>query len=655
MCYHCDLTDLQHNIGLTSFPGVKIKKFDIPSFNDTGVFFSVSASVENPTFVGLALGYLEVAMNLGKVKLGKASVRDMSFTPYQPFVVNLEGVIYKQTDPDALIEIGMMIGNYLMNRPTVFTGQGVAVLPDGIHSVSWMTAAIVSTKMSLPILGPWPWNMFKDMTFKDMSMVMTEQQPWAPTVASTSMTARLQLPFNMSYSILDIWDPQMTLGYQNVPIADVSAGVWDRANSDVPRNLISIALPPAPVSIRPEARDAFAKLLTALTQQDSAMLDIKGSIKTIVLTPIGQLNLTLPLNVELPMQGANFNKLTSTIGNFEVASANVNTVIINATVLIDNPTIFAVEAGPATLHIKSTAKGTTDYLGYTTVANLKMVPGRNALPVLFHFQPQNPAIRDALLTEYIAGRGFDALLYGDAGSSSIASLAPIAEKFKIAASIPGMTPPPKLILGGSSDTTVDQFAKTKTIMVEFQVQNPLSSPLWVHEVLGNVTWKGSPIGSFHIEQTTMINAAGVSTSPPVGIQISTSYQFWMFMLSTFIPQNPQVLAGATVAFDLDAEILATVGGDRGVGYEARVGYSQKDVEMSLKFQFNLAGAAMRRRKRSLWKRGMEYPEIYEENFNILDELEPEPDKEDLGTYLEWLKRAVRLSYPDEAAADGWSI
>ncbi|KAF9363221.1 hypothetical protein BGX34_004627 [Mortierella sp. NVP85] len=645
--------------GLKNFNNLKVLSFDIPSDapNGEGVLVSASASIVNPSPVGMSLGFLEIEMNLKNTKLGRVSAKDIVFVGHQASVVHFEGIIYKQTDPAALEEVSTMISNYLANMPTPVSGQGVSVLPDGVHPVSWMTAAIVSTKMTLPLSGPPVMEMLKEVIIKDMSLVVTEQQPWAPVVASSSMSARFQLPFNMSFTIMDIWDPKMTLGYQNEPIADIYSGVWNRTNSDIPHNIISFTLPPAPVSIRPEGHDAFANLITALTQQDSALIDIDGSAKSVALTPVGQFNLTVPLKVHLPMQGVNFNKLTPSIGSFDVASATVNCVIINATIIVDNPTIFAVEAGPVTLHIKATLNGVTEYIGYATVSNLKMGPGRNSLSVLFRFQPQTPSLRDNLLTEYIAGRGIDAVLYGDKGSSPIASLAPVIEKFNLATKVPGMTGLPNLIIGGRGSATVTQFLNDHMVTVQAEVLNPLSSPLWAHELKANVTWKGYSFGSFHIINTIVIKSSGVNLSPPIRIGIPTSYQFWMFMLSTFIPQNPGLLTGAKVFFDLDAEVLATVGGDRGVGFEARARYSQKNVGMSLVVAFSptAMGSGMRKRKRSVWVRGQERHEIYEESYDLANELGPEPDKEDLVAYLEWLKKAVRLSYPDEAAADGWSM
>ncbi|KAG0003441.1 hypothetical protein BGZ65_001698 [Modicella reniformis] len=621
--------------GLSNFSNLKILTFDIPSDapNGAGALVSIRVSIPNPSPIGMSLGTLDIDMSLKSAYLGRISARNVTLIGGQPTILQLDGMINKQTDAVALQELSDLISNYLSNSPTTAYGQGVSVLPDGVNSVTWITTAIVATKMTIPLLPPTPLNVIKEVDIKDMSLVLNAQQPWAPTVASTGIAAQFQLPFNLSLNITNIWDPRLTLGYQNDPIADITSGVWNRTNSDMIHNKISFTLPPSQMPIRPEAHDTFAKFLIAVTQQDSALFDILGRAQSVATTSIGQVNITVPFNVSLALQGINFGKMVPQISAVTVAGANVNYVILNATVIIDNPSIFAVEAGAATLHIMATTQGMTEYIGDVTIPNLKLNPGPNPLEAFVHFQPKNAAFRDAFFTEYIVGKDFSASLYGDANSSPITSLAPVMESLKMSTSVPGMKPPPKLIIGGNGNTTVGQFLNEHMVMLQVQVLNPLATTLWIHQLTANVTWKGFPLGTISLVQSFPIKPSGVDTSPLFGIQIPTTYQFWLGSWS--------------------------IDGNKGVGYESGIEYSQSQVGVFLKIEFSLNGLGpgmwgTRRRKRSLeGVEVQEHHEFYEENFNMMDELGPEPDKQDRRAYLEWLKRAVQLTYPDEAAADGW--
>ncbi|KAF9116479.1 hypothetical protein BGX27_002151 [Mortierella sp. AM989] len=641
--------------GLSNFANLKILSFDIPADapNGAGALVSIKVSIPNSSPIGMSLGTMEIDMNLKSAYLGRITARNATLVGGQPTILLLEGTIRKQTDPTALQELSSMITNYLANSPTTAYGQGVSALPDGVHAVSWITAAVVATKMTIPLLPPTPMNVIKQVNIKDLNLLMTPQQPWAPTAASTGIAAAFQLPFNLSLNITDIWDPMLTLGYQSIPIADISTAVWNRNSSDMVHNNISFTLPPSQMPIRPDAHDQFGKFLIAVAQQESATFDILGSAKSTALTSIGQVNITVPFNTSLSLQGVNFSKMIPQLTGIVVTGATLDYLIINATVVITNPSVFTVEAGPATLHIDGTAGGITDYTGDVMIPNLKLVPGPNPLQTLFHFQPKNVVFRDAFLKEYISGTNFSVSIYGDASSSAVVSLTALMESLKMSATLPGMNPVPKLIVGGNGNTTVGQFLHNNQVMLQVQILNPLATTLWVHSFAANVTWKGFPFGSIRLEQSFPIKPSGVDTSPLFAIQIPSSYQFWLFLVTTFLPQNLGLLTGAMVYVDLTADIVATIGGTLGVGYKTGINYSQNQVGVFLKIEFSLAGIKFGgRRKRSILE-DLDDMYIDESNHFDSDELGPEPSKQDGVAYLAWLKRAIRMTYPMEAAADDW--
>ncbi|KAG0005278.1 hypothetical protein BGZ80_001763 [Entomortierella chlamydospora] len=633
--------------GLSNFANLKILSFDIPSDapNGTGALVSIQVSIPNPSPIGMSLGTMEIDMNLKTAYLGRITARNATLVGGQPTILSLEGTILKQTDPESLLELSNLITNYLTNTPTTAYGQGVSVLPDGVHAVSWITAAIVATKMTIPLLPPTPINVIKQVNVKDLSLLLTPQQPWTPTAASSGIAAAFRLPFNLSLNITNIWDPILTLGYQDIPVADISSAVWDRNSSDMTQNNITFILPSSPMPIRPDAHDQFGKFLIAATQQDSFLVEILGSAQSSAVTSIGQVNITVPFNTSLSLPGVNFSKMVPQLTGIAVTGATVNYLIINATVIIQNPSVFAVEAGPTVLHVNGTTGSMTEYMGDVLIPDLKLVPGSNSLQAQFHFQPNDDVFRNAFLTEYILGSDFDISLYGGADSSSVASIVPLMESLRMSTTLPGMSPVPKLVVGGNGNTTVGEFIGQHQVMLQVQILNPLATTLWVQSLSANVTWKGFPFGTIQLAQTFSINPSGIDTTPLFAIHIPTSYQFWTFMITTFLPQNLGVLTGATVVIDMTASIIVSIGGPVGVGYQSGVNYSQDQVGIFLKIEFNLAGLGIGKRRR---KRG-----ILEESYSDLDELGPEPDRRDGDAYLAWLKRAVQLTYPDEAAADGW--
>ncbi|KAG0203476.1 hypothetical protein BGX28_004262 [Mortierella sp. GBA30] len=635
--------------GLRNFANLKILSFDIPSDapNGAGALVSIKVSIPNPSPIGMSLGTMEIDMNLKTAYLGRITAKEVVLVGGQPTILTLEGMIRKQTDLQALQELSQMITNYLANNPTTAYGQGVSVLPDGKNAVSWITSAIVSTKMTIPLLPPTPMNVIKAITIKDLDLHMTPQQPWAPTAASSGIAAAFQLPFNLSLNITNIWDPKMTLGYQGTPMADIGTAVWNRTNSDMVHNNISFTLPPSPLPIRDNAHDTFTKFLVAVTQHDSAMFEILGSAQSVASTSLGQVNITVPFNTSLPLKGINFGKMAVQLNGIMVTGATVDYVILNATVNLINPSIFNVDIGTVTLHIAATIHGMTEYIGEVMIPSLKLAPGPNPIQASVHIQPKNAAFTSAFFTEYIRGTNFEASIYGDANSSAIVSLAQLTESLKMSTMVPGMSPAPKLVIGGNGNTTVGQFLNNHQVMLQVQILNPLPTTLWMHQLSANVTWRGFSFGTIQVTQSFSIKPSGIDTSPVIAIQIPSSYQFWIFMITSFLPQNLGVLTGATVVVDLSADIKATIDGTLGSGYETMLRYAQDQVGVFLKIEFSLAGLGIGGLRKV--KREYDDDDITEVLNNDL--LGPEPDREDGSAYLAWLKRAVQLSYPEESARE----
>ncbi|KAG0272622.1 hypothetical protein BGZ95_011600 [Linnemannia exigua] len=656
--------------GLSNFANLKILAFDIPSDapNGAGALASIQVAIPNSSPIGMSLGTMELDMKLKTAYLGRITAKNVKLIGGQETILHLEGTILRQTDPVALQELSSMVSNYLANTPTTAYGQGVSVLPDGVHPVSWITTAITSTKMSIPLLPPKPLSFIKKINISGLDLKMTPDQPWAPIVASPGISAAFQMPFNMTLNITKVYEPVLTLGYKNTPIADITTAVWNETSSDMAHNNIAFTLPTSSMPIQPAARSAFSDFLISVTQQDSTTFDIQGHAKSSAATALGNVDITVPFNTSLALQGINFGKMKPELNGIVVAGSTVDYVILNATVNIPNPSIFTVEAGPARLHIIASVLNMTTYIGDVLIPNLRLAPGSNPLQAQVHFMPKDTDFRDAFFTQYIKGTNFAASIYGDANSSPIVSLAPVMENLKMSTIVPGMTPAPKLIVGGNGTTSVGQFLSTNEVMLQVQILNPLPVNLWVHQLTADVFWQAFPFGSIHVVQTFPIKPNGIDTSPLVKVQIASSYDFWMFMISRFIPANLGVLTGATVYVDLTAKIIATVDGNKGAGYEAGITYSQNQVGVFLKIGFSLAGMGLGFKKRSDDGVEVEAVEdlskstsssssssirgVYKRDVALMEEhLALEPVQEDTTAYLAWLKRAVELSYPEEAAQD----
>ncbi|KAF9925413.1 hypothetical protein FBU30_004796 [Linnemannia zychae] len=181
--------------GLNSFANVQILGFSLPSDapDGSGAIVTIQASIPNPSPIGMMLGTLSLDMKYQSTYLGRVTAKNVALVSGQAMQLSPEGTILRQTDPVRAAELSQLVSNYLANIVTSASAKGVSVLPDGVNAVSWLTNAITSTEMSVPLKAVQPLEVFKNIAINDLSLIMSEQTPWLPTVNSNSISADFKI------------------------------------------------------------------------------------------------------------------------------------------------------------------------------------------------------------------------------------------------------------------------------------------------------------------------------------------------------------------------------------------------------------------------------------------------------------------------------
>ncbi|KAI1319608.1 hypothetical protein EDD11_003601 [Mortierella claussenii] len=618
--------------GLSNFSNLKILKFDLPSDTPDGALVAITASIANPSPIGMTLGTITLDMNFETTYLGRVVAKNVTLVGGQPMTLNLEGTLLKQTDPIHLQELSLLMSNYLGGIVTSASAQGVSVFPDGINAVSWLTTAILSTKMTIPLVAPEPLNVIQGLNIQDMGLLVRPEAPWSPTANSNSVSAVFKLPFNISLNITELANATMTLIYKGTPLADLTTAVWNQTTSDIQNNKIVFTLPPSLLNVKDNAHEAFQAFLTDVVQSTDSGFDIKGSADSVATTSLGVVRLKVPFASTVSLKGIGFASVSPTISNVTVIGGSTEYVTLSANVGISNPSIFSVDAGPVNLKISGTAGGLSGVMGEVILPNLKFAPGQTTLIAQVRFHPKDPTFRDTFFTQFVAGTTFECVITGDAQSTLITSMTPVMEALSMKTKIPGIIPAPRLIVSGNGAPTLGSVIGNRQIPLTVSILNPLQTSLSINGILAQVFWRNNFFGAIQAPSPFSIPIGGTLPSPTLILQAPTDFQFGVFMMTEFLPANLGVLTGAIVNVDMTSTIGVSVGGPATVGYSSTISYNQTAVPAFLKLDFRFANGLGRRSQ--------------EVGVTLSSRAEPSPK---VGiAYVQYLKELLFEAYPEDA-------
>ncbi|KAF9089318.1 hypothetical protein BGX23_006771 [Mortierella sp. AD031] len=619
--------------GLSNFSNLKILKFDLPADAPEGAKISIQAAIANPSPIGMSLGTITLDMSFETAYLGRVVAKDVVLVGSQPMILNLEGILLRQTEQVHLDELSLLISNYLGGIVTPAKAKGISVLPDGVNAVSWLTSAVTAMTMTVPLVAPEPLNVIQGLNIVDMGLTVRPDAPWSPIAVSNAVSAVFKLPFDISINITQLANATMTLIYKGIPLADLTTAVWNQTTSDMANNKIVFTMPPSPLNVNANAHEAFQAFLTEVVQNMDSGFEIKGSADSVATTPLGTVRLKVPFTSAVALKGIGFATVSPTISNVTVIGGTTEYVTLSANVGINNPSIFSVDAGPVSLTISGTAGGMSGVMGDVILPNLKFAPGLTTLTAQVRFHPSDPAFRDVFFSEFVAGKIFDCVISGNAKSTDIVSMAPVLKSVVMKTKVPGIIPAPRLIVSGNGAPTIGTVLGNRQIPLTVSVLNPLQTSLSINDISAQVFWQGNFFGGIKAAAPFSIAVGATMASPPLVVQAPLGFEFGMFMITQFLPKNLGVLSGTIVNVDMTSNIGITVGGPTNVGYTAVISYNQTAVPAFLKLDMGFANGLKRRSDEV----GIGLPRA-------------EPSIEDSVEYLQWLKEALFATYPEEAKA-----
>ncbi|KAG0013358.1 hypothetical protein BGZ82_002154 [Podila clonocystis] len=559
--------------GFNGLQGLVIEKFDLPSNDPDGIHLVLSATLPNPSNVGIEMGTVEFSNIFEGQNIGFVKTSGLKLLPNAVSPIAMEGTLTKQTSEAGLAALGNLFRTTLNGGSPSLIVKGKSVTPAS-GPVSWLSSAFGSLTMnvSLPSIGKQ--DIITGITLKTMTLDFTGPDPYSIMTSSDNIEANYHIPFAFPLNIVKVAEDmniQLPKGNSVAnlkipmgPAQTISPGVLKTAYSNLPLNVDDS---------HHETFNAFSKILTT---GPGVSFFLAGTADTVAETAAGAVTIPgVAVSVQSTMVGMNLNVGGAAITNISIVGGTPQYLEIHQNVVLQNPSGLTVKVGDVAFNIGYAGHA----MGRAVVSNMVLTPGANTLPAVFHLTPDSDAIRDGFLSGFVAGGTFTLDVAGSADSTNVASLKDAMASVKLASVIKGITD--KLIAPGSAAQPnlleMLQLLHPRKTPVQVMIYNPFDAPLYIKRMSASNTWNGKDFGTLDEDVGLTVPPRSTVLSPTVTMVSPAGLGFMTSTILPFMLAYPQLLFGATadVPFNIKSTIVAVVGGPN--GYLGNVQYTQDNT------------------------------------------------------------------------------
>ncbi|KAK3829395.1 MAG: hypothetical protein J3Q66DRAFT_435774 [Benniella sp.] len=565
--------------GFNGLQGLTIQKYDLPSNDPDGIHLVLSATLPNPSNVGIEMGTVEFSNFFQGQEIGHVQTVGLKLLPEALTPVNMEGTLTKQTTEAGLAALGDMFRMALNGGTPNLIVKGKSVTPAS-GPVSWLSSAFGSLTLNVTLPSIGKQDIITGITLKTMTLDFTGGNPYSIMTSSDNIEATFKIPFAFPLSITQVGEDiniQMPQG-NNVANLKLPLG----PATTVSPGLLKTAYENQLLNVNDGAHDVFNAFSKVLTTGPGVHFFLSGTADTVAETAAGVVKIPgINVNVGSDMVGMNLNAGGAQITNITVVGGTSEYLIIKQNVVLQNPSGLTVKVGKVGFNIGYAGM----LMGVAVVDNMVLTPGTNTLPAEFHLAPPNEHVRDAFLSGFVVGQEFLLDISGSADSTTVDSLKLAMASVKMQSPIKGITVP--LIAKGSqayaSLGEMIQLDHPRVTPVNVMIHNPFDTALYIKSMKATVKYNGGVFGAVNTDVGMTIGAKDTVLSPQVEMISEAGFKFLLNTILPFVLKNPGLIKGSSdIPFLIESTIVAVVGGSD--GYLGNVQYNQQaDITVNLKF------------------------------------------------------------------------
>ncbi|KAG2175944.1 hypothetical protein INT44_000422 [Umbelopsis vinacea] len=503
--------------GMGGFPKVKITSFALPGDDPAGgIQVSLGTTLTNPSSIGVYLGTIQLAIGYQGVYLGPVQASNVNLTSGDNNIT-LNGRLVPQTDPNNLNVVSDLFTRYIAGEISNTTATGVAAMPDGVNSISWLSEGFKTVQLNVGLAATEKLQLIHGVSLGDLDLVFTDQTAYSPISTAPQVTANFSIPFGFSLNITEVTQ-NITLGTNATgPIALLSSG-YSNSTSNQQTGVLSFGLNNAPLQVYPDKHEAFNTFNYNLTASNLYSFNVAGNASVVTSTPIGVVKLTgVPLNATTSLNGLQFLNSTPTIINgIDVTGGTSDYLIMAINVTMYNPSSVQITAGDVSLLMQS--QGTN--LGTVTLPNLTLYRGTNNVVAIANFDPKSTTVGQNLLTTFVGGQDNTVGIAGDANSTIIQSLAYAFGNVSLESNLPGLK---SKLIQSAGLTVYTNTVQTNVAGTTVSIANPFSAGLSITQVKAAVTYAGMPVGNIDADISSnpiVVGGKATANSPAIPITMN---------------------------------------------------------------------------------------------------------------------------------------
>ena len=435
------------------------------------------------------MGSLTLAISYKDVLMGYVTSTNMTMVR-GPQTMSMTGVLIPQNTTEGLAVTSEMMSRYIGNELTNTTATGVEVKPDGVNALGWLSDAVKSLKLTVPLQSPVPLQLIKALNLGALGLVFTPPTAYEPVTTSTGVLANYSLPdgFNFNISFQQVSNT-FALTRGGVTIANLNSS-YNPSTSNMAAGTLTFNLLATPLLVPDASHEPFQEFTRDLTVGADLPFNVVGEASVYANTSIGVVNLVnIPFNASTQLSGLqSLANPAPTITALQVVSGTTTGLTMAISVIIINPSSISLSAGDVILAL--VYKGVN--LGTVTMPNLSIVPGANTIATSSTIDPAKSPEGIELLTLYTSGAGASVSIAGTPNSTAVESLSLAFGALNIETQMPGLQS--KLLAGASLEvlntTLVNGLAQTVVT-----INNPFVPAMTILSIDSKITYNGVAVGS----------------------------------------------------------------------------------------------------------------------------------------------------------------
>ncbi|KAJ3724969.1 hypothetical protein DFJ43DRAFT_1197841 [Lentinula guzmanii] len=503
---------LTKNVSFNAFnglPGVTIRNFQLPSDStEGGITIDLDAQIPSPAQLGIDLGTVTFDSFFDNVLVGPLTGENLFLAADAITTTHLDGRIVPQAGSD-LDTIGQLFSDYLAGENITLVARGVSVQPSGSSStVTWLSTAFATLSLDVVLPGQ-KFDVIQTITLADLAVTLEDDsEAYDPPTSSNSTSATYKNPFGFSLQVIQS-ATDIILSSNGVDIAELTLPSADTVGGVSTGNVASL-----PISWRNELLkslndDAFNALFEAVTLLSSVSLGLDGSANVTAKTTIGDVPIFgIPFNVTSSLSGINSFGGKATLSNVTVTGSGGTGgnefIVAPLTTTLENPSNVSLDTTDIALPVYY--EGTM--IGRAAINTFDLVPGTNAVPSEFHYEPSNSndSVAQSFIADFLTSTNSLPLsIKGDSASTPIDSLKEALSGLSLDTSLSGMGQ--TLIKDITVTITLDSLT-TNLVSVNVDIFNPTDAELQILAIQSTGSIDGTVYAQFSVTFDSYLIPAG---------------------------------------------------------------------------------------------------------------------------------------------------